>query len=400
MKFAESSSLFERAAVIPGRSNTRSKAPGKFFDVDAGPLYASRAYGSEIFDADGNRFIDMLCALGAISIGYGWIREYGYGSLSLPHKIEVEASERIIRDVAPWATHVRSVRTGSEATTAAVLVARRSTGRRPIFVASNAYHAWHPWAAFRERHGTEGEWTFSYRYGDLDSVKNLVAEAGRPAAVVVEPARFEATPFGYLKELQDYARSLGSLFVVDEMIYGGRWALGGACELYGLKPDLATFGKAFGNGQPVAFVAGCEHLKDFGEAVSGTYSGDAGALAAVVDVLNFYDRRSVVRVLWENGTRLAKVVDEAITAAGVRKSVVHEYAAVVHQRLRFDPLAATLSGFPKDVGRTFSAEMATRGVLWHPDVVNVCYAHASDQIDKVGEAARESFLVLKEAGAL
>lgn len=390
MSFEKSGEFYDRAVVIPGRSNTRSKAPGKFFDVGAGPLYAARGRGSLLESVDGIPYVDMLCGLGAISLGYGVIDPPVFeGVFSLPHYVEVLASEEILSHVAKWATRVRSVRTGSESTTAAMLIARRATGRRPIFVAKNAYHAWHPWAAFRDQPGTDGEWTFSYDYGSLASVAKLVSEVGNPAAIVIEPARWEETPTGYLAALQAYAASLGSLFVVDEMIYGGRWRLGGACELYGLKPDLACFGKAFGNGRPVAFLAGGDVLDRYGEFVSGTYSGDAGSLATVVDVLAFYRDHDVVSALWERGNHVAASLRQAISDAGV--GGLHLEGAAVHQRIRFEK---------PELGKVFSAELALRAFLWHPDVVNVSYSHTKRQIDRLGTAACESLVAMKARGEL
>lgn len=381
MIFEHSKKFHQRAAVIPGRSYTRSKAPGRFFDIARGPLYASRGEGSTIVDVDGNRFVDMLCALGAISLGYGVIDIEEGGVFSLPHYVEIQAAEDMLQWVAPWAAYAKSVRTGSEATTAAVLIARRATGRRPIFVASNAYHAWHPWASMRET-----EETYQYAYNKLDSIARLVAQHGNPAAIVVEPARWEETDPDYLYNLQKLAGDLGALFVVDEMVFGGRYKLGGACEIYNLKPDLATFGKAIGNGLPVAFIVGDAALFKYSEIVSGTYSGDVGSLTTVMRVLDFYRKQNVIKVLWDRGYRLQQGLKEAIEQAGAQASVTQE-GQPVHQRLRF---------LNPDAGREFSAEMATRGYLWHPDVTNVCFSHTNKQMELCAAAAFESLKVLQE----
>lgn len=384
MMFEQSKKFYKRAEVIPGRSYTRSKAPGRLYDVERGPLYVSHAHNAEIVDVDGNKFVDMLCALGAISLGYGVISSDvvgGAGVFSLPHYIEVQAAEEVLARLAPWARYAKSVRTGSEATTAAVLIARRATNRRPIFVASNAYHAWHPWASMRE-----AESTYQYEYNKLESIASLIDQHGAPAAIVVEPSRWEKTEPGFLSNLQAFAAKLGALFVVDEMVFGGRVALGGACELHNLKPDLATFGKAIGNGLPVAFIVGGDALLQHGEIVSGTYSGDVGSLATVIRVLNFYGANGVVDVLWERGCRLQAGLRAAIDESGAKDLVTQE-GYPVHQRLRFRSVRA---------GREFSAEMAERGYLWHPDVTNVCYSHTENQMDWCARAAADSLRVLRE----
>lgn len=386
MIFEQSKRFHRRAEIIPGRSYTRSKAPGRLFDAERGPLYVSHASGATIVDVDGNEFVDMLCALGAISLGYGVVDSSNAGNAgvySLPHYVEVQAAEEMLRHVAPWARFAKSVRTGSEATTAAVLIARRATGRRPIFVAREAYHAWHPWASMREE-----ESTFQYKYNSIESVKQLVAQYGAPAAIVVEPARWEETYPEFLLNLQRLARDLQALFVVDEMVYGGRMALGGSCEIYKLTPDLATFGKAIGNGLPVAFIVGGDALVVHGEIVSGTYSGDVGSLSTVISVLAYYRVYDVVEALWKKGSRLKENLKKAIEAAGAQEAVTPE-GHPTHQRLKFKNPGA---------GREFAAEMAARGFLWHPDVTNVCYSHTFEQLDRCGHAAHDSLKALREKG--
>jgi glutamate-1-semialdehyde aminotransferase len=299
--------------------------------------------------------------------------------------VEVTASEAVLRHVAPWATRVRSVRTGSESVTAAVMVARVATGRRPVLVAEGSYHGWHPWTSQRGLAGTDGEWTLTYEYGRISDIPRLVAQAGVPAAIVVEPARWQVTPDGYLQALQEEARRLGALFVVDEMIYGGRWALGGATQLHGLVPDLACFGKALGNGAAVAFLVGGAALAEHGELVSGTYSGDSGALGAARETIDTYVRRPVIEVLWERGAQLQRGMWAAIELAGWSGEAFWEGVGAPHQRLRFRHAP---------LGREFSTEMAARGVLWHPDLANVCFAHTKAQVAEVCEAALASLHVL------
>lgn len=378
--YSESSRCYGRAIGIPGRSLTRSKAPGKLYAPGtAGPLYASHGDGAYLWDVDGHRFIDMICALGAVSLGYAFRypgRQPARDTtvLSLPHRVEGEAAEAVLTHVAPWASSVRFVRTGSEAVHAAVMVARLATGRPHILVAGNSYHGWHEWASVRRGHET-----LEYQYGTVPVVRHDVA------ALIVEPARWEPTPDGYLSALAAAAHAAGSLFVIDEMIYGGRWALGGACAYFDVTPDLACYGKAYGNGAAVAFVAGRDALRDRGEVVSGTYSGDVSALSELLATLDTYLTLPVLPTLWERGDRLRVVLDAAISAHRAA-DVWCEGVGTVHQRLRFaDPAR----------GKAFAGEMARRGVLWHPDVANVCYAHTAAQIDAVGDAAAASLRAMR-----
>jgi glutamate-1-semialdehyde 2,1-aminomutase len=284
--------LYSRASVIPGRSMTRSKAPGRLFAVTDGPLYASSARGATLVDAEGRSYVDMICGLGAISLGYRPLLVEHAGVFSLPHRLEVEAAEAVLEHVTPWAKSVRFMKTGSEATHAAYRIAKGATGRKHVFFGDWAYHGWHEWSQ-----GNSDVARTIFHNEDL----NTCHEAYYPAAVFIEPHRWEPVDIEWLKKVREFCTRSGALLIFDEMIYGGRWALGGATEYFGIIPDLACYGKAFGNGQAVAFVVGNDALLEHGEIVSGTYSGDITGLAAVLDVLDVYRREPVIEALWERG---------------------------------------------------------------------------------------------------
>jgi glutamate-1-semialdehyde 2,1-aminomutase len=361
-------SIYERAAIIPGRSSTRSKAPGRFFDVGSGgPLYCTGGDGAVLYGEAGREYIDMLCALGAVSLGYGdheWSASGGV--YSLPHLAEVEAAESVLRYVAPWASAVRFLKTGSESTHAAYRVAKRATGRSWFAMGDWAYHGWHEWCS----EGSTSRIVFPHG-GRFEGINGESL-----AAVFVEPHRWAAVDIEWLQWLRGFCDRVGALLVFDSMIYGGRFALGGTSEYYGVTPDLECFGKAFGNGQSVAFVVGNDALSEHGEVVSGTYGGDVNGANAIWSTIEEYRRRGVVDMLWERGRQLAAGLERVIPASlGVREG------APVHQRIRFaDPTH----------GKRFSAQMAKRGVLWHPDVTNIMAAHTERQIERVIAAADES----------
>lgn len=387
--YLRSSELLTRAAVIPGQSLTRSKAPGKMFEIGAGPLYARRAFGAMLEDVDGHSYIDMVCALGAISLGYGagpcvdakvaiqsgWI-------YSLPHISEIEAAEIVLAHVAPWATHVKFTKTGSEATHAAYRIAKAATGRSKVLVGDWAYHGWHEWCWFDQPTSIVSIDGHARRYRHnapfIECADVWVDDD--VAAVFLEPHRWERVDAAWLQQVRQWCTDAGALLVFDEMIYGGRWALGGATEYFGVTPDLACFGKAIGNGAPIACVVGRGALADHGELVSGTYSGDAAALAACVEVIRTYKREPVIDTLWTRGRQLTRGLREAVALS--QHQVTRE-GEPVHQRLRFeDP----------ERGRQFAAAMAKRGVLWHPDVVNVMLSHTEALIERVAEAAIASMV--------
>jgi glutamate-1-semialdehyde aminotransferase len=410
--FEKSEKCFAAAAAIPGRSLTRSKAPGRYYPVGKGPLYALSGNGAMLTTVDGQVLIDMVCALGAISLGYGhenvWpiIGAVRSGWIySLPHPAEALAADALLYLCAPWATYCRFVKTGSESLHAAVMVARSATRRPVVLVADNAYHGWHDWvqatwdggsldrpgAGVNQVSPTPGdvlpngvpraysESIAVYRYGDMDHLTDLARRIGenRIAAVLVEPARWQETTIEWLEGVRAWCDTNGSLMVMDEMIYGCRWRHGGGSEYYRVTPDLACFGKAIANGAPIAAVVGNDPLRKHGEMVSGTYSGDVAALEAVRVTLAEYADRNVIDTLWDRGEQLMDGLDKVVAAhAGMFRD-----GAPVHQRVRF-----TEPG----MGHRFSEAMMRRGVLWHPDVVNVCAALTPDMVDRVVKAAADA----------
>lgn len=329
-------------------------------------MFCTHGEGAILY-TDRGPIIDMLCGLGAISLGYA--AQMSPGVFSLPHTCEVEAAELVLQYVAPWASSVRFTKTGSEACHAAYRIAKAATGRKEVWIGNWGYHGWHEWCV------DVGYPTLSFDHGD-DPETWPVADL---AAVFIEPHRWEPVDVDWLKAVRAYCDRVGALLVFDSMIYGGRWALGGASEYFGVIPDLECFGKAIGNGQSVACVVGNDALQQHGEMVSGTYSGDVGGLWAVCDTLETYASEPVIETLWTRGTQLQLGLDHICICHPELKARME--GQPVHQRLRFDDPAT---------GKQFAGEMAKRGVLWHPDCVNVCYAHTEDQINQVIKAAWES----------
>lgn len=363
-------SLYDRAAIIPGRSLTRSKAPDRLLKA-----WAKGGNGATLMDTEGRTYIDMVCGLGAISLGYQ-LRVSG-GVYSLPSESEVYAAEAVLEHVTPWASSVRFVKTGSEACHAAYRIAKRATGKHCTLMGDWSYHGWHEWCDEHANRFSNG--------ADLDALCGSLAP--RIAAVFIEPHRWEPVNIEWLTSVRAFCDRTGALLVFDSMIYGGRYALGGASDYFGVTPDLECFGKAFGNGQAVAFVAGREALAEHGELVSGTYSGDSVGLEAVIDTLKVYTTEPVIETLWARGRQLME---------GLRQVIPSDIGAVEghppHCRIRFnDPPASGVYDYrastERPLAHRFKEEMATRGVLVYPDWLMVMYAHSEAHIARVIEAA-------------
>jgi glutamate-1-semialdehyde aminotransferase len=351
-------SLYDRAAIIPGRSLTRSK---KIFN-----RWAVSADGAVITDTEGKQYLDMGCGLGAISLGYRQPTASGPGVCTLPHFVEVMAAEAVLKHVAPWASSVRFTKTGSESTHAAYRIAKAATGRPDVLTMHGAYHGWHEWCA---------EAWLDYQYS-ADTWPHLALQPERVAAVFYEPPRFGPVNQQWLQWLRDYCTAYGILLVFDEMIWGGRFALGGLSGFSGVVPDLACYGKAFGNGQAVAFVVGREALAEHGEMVSGTFSGDVTGLRAVLETLQTYATEPVIDTLWQRGRQLYAEWAQHVPASFCTLS-------------QPAPLLGLNFAHPEDK-EPFVEALAQRGVLCYGNYLMTMYDHAPEHMGWVARAAGDA----------
>lgn len=388
-RYAESMKMFERAQrVTPGGAQTGSKAPGRVGPLGAFPLYVDgreASNGATVRDVDGNRYIDFFNGNCAVTLGHGYpevtrrvTEALRAGALpSLPSRLEVEVAEQLVDVLPDGFDQVRFVKTGSEACAAAVRLARMATGRRLILTIGSGYHGWHDWfTVLRQDHPGVPEYHLdgleTFRYNDLDSVDRVLAICGdQVAAIMLEPTLVEKPVDGFLEGLKARAHARGALLIFDEMICGARWALGGGSEYFGVTPDLATYGKAFANGLPLAFVAGRADVMAHAWAISGTFGGDVVSLAACQAVLYAYQTDEVVDRLWHNG----RVLMEQVNIECLRRDLPG--------RMFGYPCRPVLKwhGSPQQVAlltALFQQELARNGVLSHPSGWNMSAAH--DQV--------------------
>jgi glutamate-1-semialdehyde 2,1-aminomutase len=368
----------ERAlAVTPGGSQTLSKRPAAF--PSHMPQFAVRGEGPYLIANDGRRYLDWIGSLGATPLGYSHpkiidavTRQLRNGAIySLPSIREAEVAEQLV-DVIPCAEQIRFLKTGSEACSAAVSIARAATGRDLILCDDIGYHGWHD--TFRilgERHpgvpDELGNLVSTFPYNDLGGLlSDFEFHGHRVGAIFLEPARLETPRPGYLQAVVNLAHEHGALVIFDEMILGGRLALAGGSEYFGVTPDLAVYGKAFGAGLPLAFVAGSRELMKHAWPISGTFSGDVLALAACEAMLEIYRTEGVIDDLWANGLRLMQSIDSDV--ARTRGYPPH-FALTFH------------CNQPRERASVFVQGCADYGVLFHPAIVNASAAMTTDDVD-------------------
>ncbi|HIO02809.1 MAG: aminotransferase class III [Verrucomicrobia bacterium] len=311
-----SQSLYERAKrLIPGGTQLLSKRP-EIFAPGCWPAYYREAQGCEVIDLDGNRLLDMsIMGIGTCLLGYNdpdvssaVISRIQSGSMSsLNNPEEVELAEALL-EIHPWAEQVRYARTGGEAMAIAVRIAR-AHGKRNI-VAICGYHGWHDWYLAANLSSTDSggrlqdhllpgleplgvpdgliKTALPFRYNHLDELEAIVRQhPDQLAAVVMEPTRHDEPVPGFLEGVRKLCNQAEAVLVVDEITAGWRLHHGGAHLKYGLQPDIAVFGKALGNGHPIAAVIGKREVMEAAQSsfISSSYwtegVGPAAALATL-----------------------------------------------------------------------------------------------------------------------
>jgi glutamate-1-semialdehyde aminotransferase len=397
-----SEALWERACkVIPAGTQTFSKAPNQVAPGVA-PKYLVRGLGSRVWDADGHEYLDLTMGLLPVVLGYGdpavneaVERQLRDGpTFSLMHPLEVEVSEFLV-ELIPCAEMIRFGKNGSDATSAAVRLARAYTGRDVIVCCG--YHGWQDWYVGTTTRSSGvpkavAELTKTFGYNDLDSLRQRLEEnAGKVAAVIMEPVTFKPPEEGFLEGVRDLAHSHGALLVFDEIITGFRFSLGGAQELFGVVPDLSTFGKAVANGFPLSGIAGPAEIMRKLEDVffSFTFGGETLSLAAAKATIGELRRRSGPGYLASIGERLQNGVRGLIARHGLAAEI--DCPGL--------PVWTCLSfGGPDPYGwkTLFQQECVKRGLLFISNH-NTSLSHVPDDIEWTLQVYDQAFGILAEA---
>ena len=410
-RYRRNREYLERAAkVTPGAAQTLSKMPARF-PQGAFPVALERGKGARVWDVDGNEYVDWICGLGAMTLGYsnelfvGNMVIHGHSaSFSLPYYKEAKLAERLCAEI-PCAEMVRFVNSGSEATEAAIRTARiwkqQQTGNDKhigcILTVGEGYHGWHSWFQACKPWHPGVPWPYetmigTFQYNDLDSVQKAF-ESDVPdavAAVILEPCLFEPPAEGFLQGVRDLYTKHGALLIFDEMVTGYRWALAGGQEYFGVTPDLATFGKGMANGFPIGMLCGKREYMQHAELISGTFGGNAVSLAAANAVLDVYEREPVIKTMGARGAELQSFFTTNAKAHGV-PSVCSGYPC--KPRIRFIPEATggyfytgppdamidelfvkAMEGQRAQCMSLFLQVTAWHGVLFHPGGFNVSAA--------------------------
>jgi glutamate-1-semialdehyde 2,1-aminomutase/spore coat polysaccharide biosynthesis protein SpsF len=399
-----SQALIERAErVVPLGSQTFSKSRQQF-PPGAAPLFVTHGSGGRVYDVDGNEYVDLVGALLPNVLGYrdpdvdlAIRRQLTRGiSFSLATTLEMDLAERLVKHI-PCAEMVRYGKNGTDATSAAVRLARAATKRDRLIMLG--YHGWQDWyigATTRNLGVPAAVSALSHLapYGDLAAVDALLGKhPGEFAAIILEPTNVAEPAPGYLEGLKELTHRHGALLIFDEIITGFRWSIGGAQARYRVTPDLACFGKAMGNGMPISAVVGRADIMRLMEDIffSGTFGGEALSLAAAIATVDKIERDKVTDRLWEIGAELMKQARSRIAAAGLA-DIIDLVGSAPWAILTFKDHAKASKEAIKTL---FLREMIAAGALLNASH-NVCYAHTPTDLGCVLAAYDHALGVLKE----
>jgi len=402
-RYRESYRIFEKAkTLIPGGvSGARVPyIPGRY------PVYMDRANGARVWDVDGNEYIDWMSGYGCILLGHAYPEvdaaarnqmEKGFISL-LSNPLQNELAQRIVETV-PCAEMVYFLKTGTDATSAGVRIARIYTGRDRII--RWGYHGWADWAAS----GFEGldagvpqctkDLVDTFKYNDLDSVAAVFnAHAGEIACLIMMPIETEMPAPGFLEGVKQLCKANGAVLIFDEIRSGFRMAPGGAQEYFGVEPDLCALSKAMANGYAIAAVAGRREIMTALEKglFSATFFVSSLEMAAALALINICQRDGVVERIWSLGEKFQRELGEVAAQSPLNINVVGT------PPMPFLEFAIDDEVLKSKVKDAFYAETTRLGIFFHPGhhwFVN--FSHSEEDVEETVEVCEAALSAAEKA---
>lgn len=410
-----SQQMYERARqLMPWGTQTNAKRPDEALTGDM-PFFIERADGCRVQDVDGRWFIDYRSALGPIILGYRHpavdeavrtqMEKGVLFSMASPLELEVAESLTALID---GLEQVRFMKTGNDANSAAVRLARAYTGRDHLVTCG--YHGYSDWFACgageapswfaRERNGVPralDALVTRIPYGDVEAAERLFAEKGdEVAGVIMVPYDWGAhVARDFVERMRALTREHGALLIFDQVLTGFRLALGGAQEYFGIVPDLATYAKALANGYPISAFGGRRDVMamlDGNVTITTTYAGETLSLAAAKATLGVLQTEPVIEHIWAMGERLQQGFDAAAKDLGLAG---RSFGLPPAPQFRFSDDEAT----DEAAQQVFFRELYRRGIFANPSFL-LNYAHQPTDIEETVEAMREALGVVAETDVM
>jgi glutamate-1-semialdehyde 2,1-aminomutase len=412
MSISSGQKLWKKAKnVIAGGNSLLSKRPDMFLP-EFWPSYFEKSKGIEVWDLDGNKYIDMtIMGIGTNVLGYAndeidnkvidTIRKGTTSTLNCPE--EVALADKLI-ELHPWAEMVRYTRSGGEACAMAIRIARAASGKDGV--AFCGYHGWHDWylsANLADDKSLDGQLlpgleprgvprglkgnVIPFMYNDIESFRNIISN-NDIGTIIMEPVRNHEPAKGFLEEIRSVASQKNIVLIFDEITSGFRRELGGIHKSYNVYPDMAVLGKALGNGYPIGTVIGKKSVMDYVQSTfisSTNWTERIGPVAALATI-EIMQRDNIPMLIDEMG----KYVSLCWKQLGIKCGLpitIEGIPALTH--FSFDNQNNQLI-------KTFiTQEMLKKGYL-ATNSLYVCRLHTKDVVDKYIEILEPVFLKIKK----
>ena len=411
----KSQDLYKTAKkIIPGGTQLLSKRPEMFLP-NLWPSYYSKSKGCEVWDLDNNHYYDIgIMGIGTCVLGYAndvvnnavkdSIDNGSMSTLNAPE--EVELAEKML-EIHPWADQARFAKTGGEAVTVALRIARAYTKKTKI--AFCGYHGWHDWylsANLNDEDGlgsqllpglsTDGipkelkNTAFPFNYGNYEKFDKIISNFSSELGVVImEVQRYKSLDINFLKHIRKVTKDLGIVLIFDEISSGFRVNIGGMHLLHGVNPDMAVFGKALGNGFPISAILGNAAVMSSaqGTFISSSYWTERTGYVAALKTLEFYEENNVIEVISKTGMFIRKGLTDIFDKTKLNISVSGGLDSVIAMDIQEEN--------PLLLKTIFIQEMLDRGFLVS-NLIYVSFAHTHDIIDRYLENALEVFQLISK----
>lgn len=413
MNFEKSKALKHKShALIPGGAHTYAKGDDQYPELSPG--FIERGKGCHVWDLDGNEFIEYGMGLRSVTLGHAYepVVEAAYQAMrsginfNRPSSIEVECAEEIL-SLIDGAEMVKFAKNGSDATTAAVRLARAYTGRDLVAICvDHPFYSVDDWFI-----GTTDmsagipqvvrDLTVKFHYNDIDELKALFEKyPNQIAGLFMEVERLEPPKADFLRQVKEICHANGALLIFDEIVTGFRWDLGGAQKCHGVVPDLSTFGKAMGNGFSIAALVGKREIMELGGLyhnrekvflLSTTYGAETHALAAALTTMKIYQNEPVIEHLYRQGERLIRGVNQS-----VQEHHLEEYFGLLGRPCALLYFTRDLEKKPSQPLRTLFLQEIIRNGIIAPSLMT-SYSHTDEDIDRTIYAINEALSIYRKA---
>lgn len=398
LNISKSIELFEEAKTLVPGGVLGARKPGDFI-MGEYPIFLEYGKGCRLIDVDGNEFIDFLCGYGPIILGYRedevddavirQIKDKGFCfSLTQPYQNELAKK---LNKLIPSAEMSIFLKTGSDATTAAIRIARAFTNRTKVMRCG--YHGWHDWCV-EMKGGIPDKFyedVYEFHYNDLNHIEELMTKYGKEtAAIIMTPfghplhQKMQIPKPGFLEGVRELANKYGAVLVFDEVRTCFRLRMGGAQELYGVTPDLTVLGKGMANGYAISVVTGKKDVMMAAASklfISSTFFPNSDGYIAALKTIEILEREKVIDNIWEKGAAFIKKIQNIID----RYDVGAELSGVAP--MFFITFEVGDNEIKRNKRTDFYTQLIRNGFFFTPHHhAYISYRHSEEDLNKTADA--------------